>query len=116
MSVFPVVGIRGLHYNRRAMSEEALLSVELDTTRSEQYAQFEAEREAFWRQFPELLKQYAGRYVAIHQGKVIDHDEDRHRLIQRVYETLGYVPVYVQRVSPEGPPRYSIPTPFVKRS
>jgi hypothetical protein len=51
----------------------------------------------------------------VHRGQVIDSDEDERRLIRRVYETLGYVPVYIQRVSPEGLPRYRMPTPFVRR-
>jgi hypothetical protein len=97
------------------MSEDALLSVVLDVSEREPNAQFEAERQAFWNQFHELLQQYAGRYVAVHRGQVIDSDEDERRLIRRVYETLGYVPVYIQRVSPEGLPRYRMPTPFVRR-
>ena len=40
------------------MSEEALLSVVLDTPEGERYVQFEAEREAFWNQYPKLLQQY----------------------------------------------------------
>ena len=98
------------------MSEDALLSVVLDIPEREHDAQFENEREAFWSQYPELLKQYVGQYVAVYQGKMIDHDEDKRRLIQRVYENLGYVPVYIQRVSPEGRPRYRLSSPRVKRA
>ena len=96
------------------MAEEAL-TVELDIPKRESNAKFESERQAFWAQYHELLKHYNGRYVAIHEGRVVDHDEDEQVLIRRVYQTLGYIPVYIQIVRPEGLPRYYMPTFFVKR-
>ena len=97
------------------MSEETLHSVVLDLPERQHDAKFEAERQAFWNQYPELLQQYSGRYVAIHQGRVIDSDEDERKLIRRVYETVGYIPVYIQRVSPEGIPRYRMSSPRIRR-
>lgn len=42
------------------------------------------ESAAFRRLHPALIKEFAGRYVAILDGKVVDHDPDPVALLQRV--------------------------------
>ncbi len=62
---------------------------------------FRREVEAFERMKPALLQQYAGRVVAIHNGAVIevgDENESVTDVASRVYQRIGYVPVYIQRV------------------
>ena len=59
------------------------------------------EAEAFERQRDFLLSQYAGEYVAINEGQVIDHDEDLRSLHLRVHERLGRVSVLLRKVSTE---------------
>ena len=61
---------------------------------------WERERLAFWQMKEPLLDEYAGRYVAIHEGRVVDSDENEAVLAERVYRQCGYVPVYVQLVTP----------------
>ena len=60
-----------------------------------------AETEAFNAQYEELKAKYAGQYVAVHQGSVIDHDADLRKLHLRVYERLGRVPVLLKQVMNE---------------
>ena len=71
---------------------------------SEKSARFEAEKKSFWALREQLLDQYEGQYVAIHEGCVVDHDPDKIRLGLRVYRKLGYQPIYVQWVSRRGLP------------
>jgi hypothetical protein len=71
--------------------------------------EWEENRRAFWRMHSELLaKGYEGKWVAVYQGKVVDADEEERVLLKRVREKFGYVPVYIQRVLPEGLPVYKI--------
>jgi hypothetical protein len=48
---------------------------------------------------PELLPGYRGKFVAIHEGKVVDSDADDIALVQRVHAQVGYVPIHVGLVS-----------------
>jgi hypothetical protein len=50
---------------------------------------------------PGLLASHRGKYVAIHEGQVVDSDAKDIALIQRVHARLGYVPIYVGLVSEE---------------
>ncbi len=59
------------------------------------------ETEAFNEQYDMLKANYAGQYVAVHQGKVIDHDTDIRSLHLRVYEQLGRTPVLLKQVMDE---------------
>jgi hypothetical protein len=60
-----------------------------------------AETEAFEQLLPTLKTNHAGDYVAIHQGKVLDHDPDLRNLHLRVVQRLGNVPVLLKKVSDE---------------
>jgi hypothetical protein len=64
-----------------------------------QVGTIEAEREAFYRLKPELLKTHRGLFVAMVGGKVVDSDADDRALVKRVQEKFGNVPIYVQLVS-----------------
>src|SRR5437763_8587487 len=59
----------------------------------------EREYQAFLRLLPELLPTYRGRYVAVHDGQVVDADVDDIVLVRRVHARVGYVPIHVGLVS-----------------
>lgn len=61
------------------------------------------ETQAFWAAHAELLKTYPGQHVALHQGRVVDHDADVSRLEQRVRERFGLLPVLIAPVTPAPP-------------
>lgn len=61
----------------------------------------QSETEAFVTQYEILLAKYLGQYVAMHEGKVIDHDVDLRTLHLRVYERVGYTPVLLKQVTAE---------------
>jgi len=85
--------------------QEIPLAVELESDEvSENAALFETEKKTFWALREQLLDQYEGEYVAIYQGRVVDHDTDKLKLGLRVYQRFGYRPIYVQLVSRQGLP------------
>lgn len=49
----------------------------------------------------ELAEKYLGQYVAIHNGKVVDHDKDFHSLHSRIRQRFGRQPVLLRRVEAE---------------
>ena len=70
----------------------------------------EREAAAFAALLPELLREYRGRVVAIHDGQVVEVGHPGESVAQvavRAYDRLGYVPVYVQQVE-ETPRVYRI--------
>jgi hypothetical protein len=60
---------------------------------------WEREYQAFCKLLPELLKTLKGKYVAIHDEKLVDSDSDDIALIQRVHAKYGYVPIHVEMVA-----------------
>lgn len=68
----------------------------------------EREYRAFLRLLPELLATHPGKYVAVHNGAVVDSDSDDVALILRVQAKVGYVPIHVGLVT-ESPPLVRIP-------
>jgi hypothetical protein len=63
----------------------------------------EREYKAFLRLLPGLLTTHRGQYVAVHDGQVVDTDEDDITLVQRVHAKVGYVPIHVGLVTDEPP-------------
>ena len=61
------------------------------------------ETEAFWAMHEELRKPYAGQYVAVYRGNVVDHDGDVSRLERRMRERFGLLPVLIAPVEPALP-------------
>lgn len=58
-----------------------------------------AESDAFHAQFDRLLAEYTGQYVAVHNGRVIDHGPDLRTLHLRVFEKLGHTQVLLKQVT-----------------
>lgn len=44
---------------------------------------------------------HAGRYVAIHGGRIVDSDESRPALVSRFFAAYGDVPVYIGFIGKE---------------
>ncbi|MBI3957415.1 MAG: hypothetical protein HY328_01300 [Chloroflexi bacterium] len=59
------------------------------------------EMKAFEAMLGELLKEYDGKYVAIHAGKVVGVDDDLMTLHNRIYCEMESVPVLFERVTTE---------------
>jgi predicted transcriptional regulator len=59
------------------------------------------ETETFWAMQADLVASYSGEYVAMHQGRVVDHDFDIASLEERIAERLGEIPVLIAPVTDE---------------
>jgi hypothetical protein len=53
-----------------------------------------------------LLEQYPGEFIALHSGRVVDHDQDVTALEKRVRQRFGWLPVLIAPVNPE--PRHEL--------
>ncbi len=78
-----------------------------------QLSRLQAERAAFRRLLPELLKTHRGQFVAIQDGRVVNADTDESALARRVL-VQGRKPVYIQEVRAE-PRVYDLSSPEVVR-
>jgi hypothetical protein len=76
---------------------------------------FEEEKSAFEKIRDSLAKDesYRGKYVAIMQGKVIDSDPDKVKLVERIYKKQGYVPLFIGFVGHQKP--VEVPSPELLR-
>ena len=70
----------------------------------------EREIAAYEAMHAELWQQYPNRYVAIHQGQVVDHDADVVALVKRKRKKYANKVVLVRQVLPE------LPKPLIFRS
>lgn len=68
---------------------------------SEPDPQVEREKAAYLQLYPRLKEQYAGQYVAIHGGKVVDYDEDYGALFERIDDRYPDTFVWLTRVEGE---------------
>ena len=75
-----------------------------------------AEVQAFERMHPQLVKQYLGQIVAVHEGQIVDADVDFEALFLRLEKRLGDVPVLIRPVSVEPAPELRAPGPRLERS
>jgi len=84
---------------RPPVSDNATQAIFEVTLPAPELSKGEREYRAFLRLLPELLPNYRGRHVAIHEGAVIDSDVNDIALIHRVHDRIGYVPIHVGLVT-----------------
>jgi hypothetical protein len=77
---------------------------------------FEQEVAAFEQLKVTLLQQYAGKFVAIYQDKVVASGNEKLTLLDRVREEFGNVVCYIEQVTPDAPRTVRIPSVRVVRS
>ncbi|MCZ7671536.1 MAG: DUF5678 domain-containing protein [Chloroflexi bacterium] len=70
------------------------------------------EQTAYQTMLPQLLAQYKNEFVAIYQGKVVDHDTNKIALVVRLDESYPDAVVLVQQVTdkPEKSAAYALST------
>lgn len=68
---------------------------------SDQQRIIEQEQQVFAARHQEFLALYPGETIAIHTGKVIDHDVDRVALSRRIRGQYGNQPIFMAPVLPE---------------
>ena len=87
---------------RRRISVEALANDWLeDQLWREKHKKIQEEAERFRAKHTELYAQYAGRYIAMRDGGVLDHDADLVALHDRIRARYGDEPVLIAPVTAE---------------
>lgn len=71
-----------------------------------------ADRRAFTRQRPQLMRRYRDQYVALSGGRVVDHDNDDEALAERMFKKFGNAPFYLARLE-DKPTIFDVPSPEV---
>lgn len=74
---------------------------------------WDREHRAFLRLHADLLRTHRNKYVAVHEGQVVDSDDALVPLARRVYTRHGHVPIYMDLVTDEPRPVERIPSPRV---
>ncbi|MEZ4664506.1 MAG: hypothetical protein R2911_43795 [Caldilineaceae bacterium] len=91
-----------------AKPADAELAVAGDETGDENVIR---ERQAFVALHPTLLKQFPDEYVAIHQGKLIDHDRDGLALSLRVRQRFPNEFVWISPVKEQALEEWVVRSP-----
>jgi hypothetical protein len=74
-------------------------------------SKWEAERRAFLHLLPSLMSTHRNKYVAVHQGAIVESGDDQTRIALAAYAKQGYVPIYVGLVTDQPSPIARIPSP-----
>jgi|SRR3989338_2950930 len=81
-------------------SQENIIEVTTETSIDAQCV-IEKEKKSFEMMKSRLLSdsKYSGKYVAVHNGNIIDVDSDWSSLAKRVYDKFDYIPILIERVT-----------------
>ena len=74
-----------------------------------------SEIEAFRTMHDDLLARYRGRYVAVHDGRVVDHDANRRALYLRIRARFGETPVLIRQVTDQAEREWVVLSPRLER-
>ncbi|MFQ5435423.1 MAG: DUF5678 domain-containing protein [Anaerolineae bacterium] len=76
---------------------------------------FEEEVAAFEKMRTPLLREYAGKYVAIYQEKVIAGGDEKLPLLHKVREEFGHIICYIEKVTSDSPRTVRMPSTRIVR-
>lgn len=63
--------------------------------------QVEREKAAYLQLYPELREKYPGQFVAIHEGQLVDHDQEYEALFERIDDRYPDTFVWLAKVEEE---------------
>lgn len=67
-------------------------------------AEFEREKEAYLALYPSLRRDYYSRYIAIHDARLVDHDESLGALVERLEDRFPDRFVWISQIGEEAIP------------
>ena len=70
---------------------------------------WQREFDAFQRLLPQLLSEYGGQYVVVHDGQVVDHGPDDVALALRFFAEHGNTPIHIGLVANQPGPAAHVP-------
>jgi hypothetical protein len=95
------------------MGETDLLPAPDISTAHMPNGKWQREYQAFQQLRPTLPSALRGKYVAVHEGQVVDSGDDQVEVALRCYKKFGYVPIFVGLLSDEPPTPIRVPSPRV---
>ncbi len=81
--------------------------------RDEMRRMMQRESEAYRAMHADLLAHYSGEYVAIYQGRLIDHDLNQVKLLKRIEEQYADAPILITPVLEQPEEVYDFRSPRV---
>ncbi len=97
---------------RRQTSMEKLVNDWLESQLWQEWHRIiEEESKRFQEKYTQLLAQYAGEYVAMRNGAVIDHDAELPALHQRIRAQYGTEPILMAPVTTQPIQKFKIRSP-----
>ena len=103
--------LRRLAETKGATAEELAEQAVRQFLRDETGRALQQESTAFRAMHADLTLKYAGDYVAIYDGQVIDHDADQLALVLRIEERYRDAPVLIKQVTTEIDEVYHVHSP-----
>ncbi|MCE7981099.1 MAG: hypothetical protein DYG89_07905 [Caldilinea sp. CFX5] len=82
-------------------TEELLDRAVIEFLESVALEKLKGETVAFEQLHPQLVQQYFGQHVAIHNGMLVDYDPDLNTLHRRIRAKFGQMPVLIRQVTKE---------------
>ncbi len=86
------------------MNEPIILAAPVVPLNAPPHNKWEREYQAFRRLLPQLLATHRDKYVAVHDGQVVDSGDDKLPLVLRVLAKVGNVAIHVGLVTEEPQP------------
>jgi len=108
--------VRRITRNKGATVEDFVNQAVRERLEQLEDQKLEAEVQAFERMHPQIIKQYLGQFVAVHESQIVDADADFETLFLRLQKRLGDVPVLIRPVSAEPTLELRAPSPRLERS
>lgn len=69
--------------------------------RTADYEKIAQEQKYYEAQHADIVSQYRGHYIAMHEGKLVDHDMDRVALSRRIRRRYGSTAILITQVREE---------------
>ena len=83
----------------------------IEPTDSNRHQQIAAEQTAWFKLPLTERQQFRGEYVALKDGKVVDHDSDQRKLYLRIKSTFGRAPIAILNADLEASPQFMVHSP-----
>ncbi len=103
---------RAAHAQQLAV-EELAEKIIREHLRAIERKEMEREMEAYAAQHAQILEKYGGEYIAMYQGKIVDHDKDELELVLRIDERFPTEIVFMTQVNTHVFETYIIRSPQV---
>jgi hypothetical protein len=88
--------------NQYGLDADELLNKALKSYRRQlEEIKIEAEKQEYLRQHAQLKRIYLGHFIAMHNGQVIDHDQNFEAIHRRIRQKYGREAILVRRVEEE---------------